>query len=63
MNTNEFSTLIIPTSLTPPIKLSEIIYNCPVCDNEIEIDMLVDNESSIKCNLCEHIIKFEIKQV
>lgn len=59
----EHSILPIPTSLTPPIKLSEIIYNCSVCDNEIEIDMLVDNDSFVKCNLCEHIIKFEIKQV
>ena len=59
----EYYTLFIPTSLNPPILLNDIIYNCPVCDNEIEIDMLVDNESSIKCNLCDHIIKFEIKQV
>jgi hypothetical protein len=59
----EYSILPVPTSLISPINLTDILYNCPICDNEIEIDMLVDNESSIKCNLCEHIIKFEIKQV
>lgn len=59
----EYSILNIPTSLNSPIKLNDIIYNCPVCDNEIEIDMLVDNESFLKCNLCDHIIKLEIKQV
>lgn len=59
----EYSILPIPTSLTQPIKLNDIIYNCPVCDNEIEIDILVDNESFLKCNLCDHIIKLEIKQV
>lgn len=59
----EYSTLFIPTSLNPPILLSDIIYNCPVCDNEIEINILADNESSIKCDLCNHIIKFEIKKI
>lgn len=59
----EHSILHIPTSLNPPIKLNDIIYNCPVCDNEIEINMLADNESSIKCDLCDHIIKFEIKKI
>ena len=59
----EHSILHIPTSLNLPIKLNDIIYNCPVCDNEIEIDMLVYKESFLKCNLCDHIIKLEIKQV
>ncbi|PWK02798.1 hypothetical protein BC749_101873 [Flavobacterium araucananum] len=37
----EYSTLYIPTVLNLPIKLIDIIYNCPVCDYEIEIDILV----------------------
>ena len=59
----EYSILEIPTSLIAPIRLIDIIYNCPVCDWEIEIDMLVDDNSFVKCDGCDHIIKFKIKKV
>ncbi|OXA78012.1 hypothetical protein SAMN05444397_110167 [Flavobacterium aquidurense] len=59
----KYSILEIPTVLNPPIKLLDIIYNCPVCDYEIEIDMDVDDNSSIKCDCCDHIIKFRIKKI
>jgi len=59
----EHSILEIPTALNPPIKLIDIIYNCPVCDYEIEIDMFVDNNSFVKCDACDHRIKFKIKRI
>lgn len=59
----EYSILYVPTLLTPPIKLIDIIYNCPVCDFEIEIDILVNDDSFVKCDVCDHIIKFKIKDL
>jgi DNA-directed RNA polymerase subunit RPC12/RpoP len=59
----EFSILNIPTVLNQPIKLTDILYNCPVCDYEIEIDMIVNDNSSIKCDNCDHIIKLKIKKI
>jgi transcription elongation factor Elf1 len=59
----DYSILEIPTVLNPPIKLIAIIYNCPVCDYEIEIDMFVDDDSFVKCDVCEHITKFRIKKI
>ncbi len=59
----EYSILEIPTILNPPIRLRDIIYNCPVCDCESEIDMLVDDDSIIKCDVCDHITKFKIKKI
>ncbi|MDA6070469.1 hypothetical protein NJT12_12635 [Flavobacterium sp. AC] len=57
------SILETPTVINPPIKLIDIIYNCPVCDYEIEIDMFVDDNSFLKCDGCEHITKFRIKKI
>ena len=59
----EYSILEIPTVLHPPIKLIDIIYNCPVCDYEIEIDMFVDDNSDVKCDVCNHITKFKIIRI
>lgn len=59
----EYSILEIPTVLNPPIKLIDIIYNCPICDYEIEIDMDVDDNSFVNCDCCDHIIKFRIKKI
>lgn len=59
----DYSILEIPTILNPPIKLIDVIYNCPVCDNGIEIDMFVDDNSFVKCDVCEHITKFRIKNI
>lgn len=59
----EYSTLNIPTVLNPPIKLIDIIYNCPVCDYEIIIDTIVDDNSCIECDNCNHKIKLKIKRI
>lgn len=57
----EHSILEIPTILNAPIELIDIFYNCPVCDYEIEIDMLVNDDSFVKCDICDHITKLKIK--
>jgi len=62
-NMTEYLNLEIPTSLKPPIKLSDILYNCPVCDYEIEIDMFVDDDSFVTCGMYNHIIKLQIKKI
>jgi transcription elongation factor Elf1 len=59
----EYSILEIPTVLNPPIKLIDIIYNCPVCDYEIEIDMQIDDNRFVNCNICDHIIKLKITKI
>lgn len=59
----EYSILEIPTVLNPPFNLIDIIYNCPICDYEIEIDMFVDNNSFLKCEGCDHVIKLKIKKI
>jgi len=63
INMIEYSILEIPTVLNPPIKIIDVIYSCPVCDYEIEIDMFVDDNSFVKCNGCDHITKFKIKRI
>ena len=59
----DYSILDISTVLIPPIKLKNIIYNCPICDYEIDIDMFVDDNSFIKCDNCDHRIKLKIKKI
>ena len=59
----DYSILEIPTVLDPPLKLIDIIYNCPVCDFEIEMDMFVDDNSFISCDVCDHVTKFRIKKI
>lgn len=62
-NMLEYSILEIPTVLNSLIKVIDVIYNCPVCDYEIEIDMFVDDNSFVKCDICDHITKFKIKRI
>lgn len=59
----DFSILDIPTILTPPIELKDITYNCPCCDYEIDLNIIVDDNSFITCDNCDHTIKFKIKKV
>lgn len=60
---SEFSILSIPTVLNLPFKLSDILYNCPVCDFEIEIDLVVDVNSFVECDNCNHKIKLKVKRI
>jgi DNA-directed RNA polymerase subunit RPC12/RpoP len=56
-----YSTLYIPTVLNTPIKIDEI--NCPICDCEIGLNIIVDKKSSIKCDDCDHKIIVKIKKI
>jgi predicted nucleic acid-binding Zn ribbon protein len=59
----EHSILEIPTVLKPPIKLRDFSYNCDICDYEIEVDMWIDDNSFVKCDVCDHITKLKIKKI
>ncbi len=59
----EYSILEIPTILIGPVSLEDIICNCPVCDYEIDVDVVVDDNSFIKCDNCDHIVKLKIKKI
>lgn len=60
---NNYSTLEIPTIHNPPFILKDIIYNCPVCDYEIDIHLIVNDSSSIRCINCNHQILLKVKKV
>ena len=62
---NDYSILEIKTILNPPIILNFTDYvNCPVCDIEIDVkDKEVDNNSTVDCYNCNHLIKFKIVKV
>lgn len=56
----------IPTVLNFPMDFTgerSITYNCPFCDLEIEIDMILEENSSLECENCDCKFKFEIVRV
>lgn len=59
----DYSILDIPTVQTVPFELKDITYNCPCCDYEIEIDLIVDSSTSIKCDNCEHKILLKVIKI
>ncbi len=60
----DYSILLIPTVLKTPFELKDIIYNCPVCDYEIDLNMVITgNKDILTCENCDHIIKLKIKNI
>lgn len=59
----ESTVLEVHTVLNPPINLKEISCNCPRCDYEINIEAMVDDNSSFKCENCDHKILMKIKKI
>lgn len=59
----EYSVLEIPSVLDIPFKLKDIIYSCPVCDCDIEIDIIINDNSFVKCENCELEIKLKVIKV
>lgn len=59
----DYSILPIPSVLDLPFKLKDILYNCPVCNFEIEIDLILNENSFIECDNCEHRIKLRLKKI
>lgn len=57
-----YSILLIPTVLNTPFLLKDINYNCLICDFEIEINIIINNNSSIVCENCMERIKLELKK-
>lgn len=59
----DYSILDVHTVLSSPVTLKDISYNCPVCDYEIEIDMILEDSCFIECDNCQHRIKLKIKKI
>lgn len=59
----ENSILDIPTIKTVPFELKDITYNCPCCDYEIVIDIIVESNTSIKCDNCNHNILLKVIKI
>lgn len=59
------STVEIKSVLKPPIKLNFLDYiNCPICDIEIDIkDKIVDSNSRVTCEDCEHTVNFKMVKI
>jgi transcription elongation factor Elf1 len=62
---NDYSILDIPSVYTPPYILDFTEYvKCPVCDMEINVfNKIVDINSFVDCENCEHKIKFNLVKV
>ena len=59
------SIIEVKTILSTPINLDFVDYiNCYVCDYEIDLkNLLVDNNSYVECDNCNHIHKFKIVKI
>lgn len=57
-----YSTAEILSVYTPPYKLNFIEYvNCPICEIEIDVfNKIVDENSFVRCEDCEHTIQFRL---
>ncbi|WP_395063298.1 hypothetical protein [Flavobacterium sp.] len=57
-----YSTQEILSVYTPPYKLNFTDYiNCPICEIEIDIfNIIVDENTFIRCEDCEHTIQFKL---
>lgn len=55
----------IKTIYTPPYKLDFVDYiNCPICDFEIDVyNKVVDLNSTVWCDICEHKIQLILKKI
>lgn len=55
-----YSILDVFSVYTPPYILDFVEYiNCPVCETEINVfKTIIDVDSSVNCENCEHTIQF-----
>lgn len=60
-----YSTIEIKSVLNPPIKLNFVEYiNCPICEIELDVkDNIIDSNSFIICENCEHIMKYRVIKI
>jgi DNA-directed RNA polymerase subunit RPC12/RpoP len=47
----------------PPVKLLDVIYICPVCENEIELNEYINDNDLLECEVCENTIKIKIRKI
>lgn len=61
----DYSTLEILSVYTQPYKLDFVEYiNCPICEMEIDVfNTIVDENSFVYCEDCEHTIRFKLVKI
>jgi hypothetical protein len=61
----DFSIIKINSVIDPPFSLNFCDFvNCPVCDYEIDLlNVIVDSNTTVNCDACDHIIKFECVKI
>ncbi|WP_143394577.1 hypothetical protein [Flavobacterium branchiophilum] len=61
----DFSIIKVNSVIDPPFSLNFCDFvNCPVCDYEIDVfDIILDSNTTVNCDACEHTIKFECVKI
>lgn len=61
----DYTFLEFKTVLTPPLANNFIDYiNCPRCEIEIDVNVEeINNNTSVYCEGCDHLIKFKIVRI
>jgi|UPI0003765950 hypothetical protein len=61
----DYSIIEIKTVLASPVTLNFVDYvNCPICDIEIDVrNKVVDDNSFVFCEGCNHTINFIIVKI
>ena len=61
----DYSTLEIFSVYTQPYKLDFVEHiNCPICEMEIDVfNTIVDENSFVLCQNCEHTIRFKLVKI
>ena len=61
----DYSILEILSVYTPPYILDFVEYvNCPICEMEIDVfNTIVDENSFVYCEDCEHTIQFKLVKI
>lgn len=61
----EISLIEIATVFDPPILLNFVDeISCPRCDMDVDVkDLIIDEDSFVICENCEHKIKFKLIKI
>ena len=61
----EISLIEITTVFDPPILLNFVDeISCPRCDMDVDVkDLIIDEDSFVICENCEHKIKFKLIKI
>lgn len=61
----DFSIIKVNSVIDPPFSLNFCDFvNCPVCDYEIDVfNIILDSNTTVNCDACDHTIKFECVKI